>query len=39
VARELHNKIMSGEMDRPASKLKGRKFSGWRKFNGERVTK
>jgi hypothetical protein len=39
VERELHNKIMSGEMDRPASKLKGRKFSGWRKFNGERVTK
>jgi hypothetical protein len=24
-------------MDRPQSKLKGRKFSGWRKFNGERV--
>ena len=37
VERELHNKIMSGEMDRPASKLKGRKFSGWWKFNGERV--
>jgi len=30
---------VSGEMDRPQSKLKGRKFSGWRKFNGERVTK
>jgi epoxyqueuosine reductase QueG len=37
IARELHEKIVSGEMDRPTSKLKGRKFSGWRKFNGERV--
>ena len=38
-ARAVHDAVKRGEHVRPASRIKGRGFRQWRKFNGEVVRK
>lgn len=38
-ARQIHEAAKRGEYIRPPSRLKGRGFEGWRKFNGDTVRK